>query len=148
MIYDSLSNFPKYSSVHRLFPCVAEYINSHNLHDLSIGEHQISDGIKAIVDEYQTKEISESAIECHRKYIDIQVIISGKEYMGTCRKEDCVEKEYSEKDDCQELKGEAALIKFEQNYFMIFFPEDGHMPGIKYKDTNRKVKKVVFKILA
>jgi biofilm protein TabA len=146
MIYDSLTNFSKYISVHRLFPVVAEYINSHNLHDLSIGEHQISDGIKVIVDEYNTKEINEGTIECHRKYIDIQIMISGKEYMGICRKEDCTEDTYSDKDDCQELKGEADWIKFEQNYFMVFFPEDGHMPGIKYKNKSNKVKKVVFKI--
>jgi YhcH/YjgK/YiaL family protein len=146
MIYDSLVNFRKHIDVHRLFSKVAEYIDSHNLHDLSIGEHQISDGIKAIVDEYDTKEISEGAIECHRKYIDIQIMISGKEYMGICRQEDCVGNEYNEKDDCRELEGEVALIKFEQNYFMIFSPEDGHMPGIKYKDANKKVKKVVFKV--
>jgi YhcH/YjgK/YiaL family protein len=146
MIYDSLTNFCKYVSVHQLFPYVLKYIDNHNLPDLAIGEHLIHDGIKAIVDEYDTKEINEGKIECHRKYIDIQIMIIGKEYIGVCRKEDFAEDAYSEEEDCQELEGEADLIKFEKNYFMIFFPEDGHMPGIKYRNAGNKVKKVVFKI--
>lgn len=146
MIYDSISNFKRYLTVHPNFISVSEFISNYNLSELSMSEFYICNGIKVMINEYETKELEKGIIECHRKFIDIQILLSGEEYIGINRKEKAKEKkEYNEEKDYQELSGDYCLTKLETGYFVIFYPEDGHMPGIKVENKN-KVRKIVFKI--
>ena len=47
------------------------------------GKYQIdNDDIFAIVQEYDTKEEKDCVLEGHHKYIDIQYVIQGVEFMG------------------------------------------------------------------
>lgn len=146
MIHDSLGNFSRYLHVHRCFGPLLEFITSRDLEKFEPGEYHIYNGMKAIVSEYDTKDLADASIECHRKYIDMQLVLSGEEYVGVCRKENCTERTlYDPERDYQELSGEYSLLRLQRRFFMLFFPEDGHMPGIK-TDKKELVKKVVFKI--
>ncbi|MBF0398913.1 MAG: YhcH/YjgK/YiaL family protein, partial [Desulfobacterales bacterium] len=124
-----------------------EFIKNKDLSKIDIGKHDVNDkGVFAIVSEYKTKEISETFIECHRKYIDIQIILNGNEKIGICNKQDCTSAPYNEEQDYQKLEGELSFISLKAGLFAIFFPDDGHMPQVKHKNIPENVKKVVFKV--
>ena len=54
--------------------------------------------------------------------------------------------EYSEEKDVMFLNGTVDKIKADNKTFLIFYPQDAHMPALSIKE-NKKVKKAIFKIL-
>ena len=148
MIYDEISNLKKYSAIHPLFKKVIEFVNSKNLKELENGKIELGDNVIAIVDEYETGNIQNKFIECHRKFIDIQLVVSGIEKIGFCNRKYCkVTMEYSEENDFEKVEGDLDFLTLRAKEFAIFYPEDAHMPGVAYNNNNiDKVKKIVFKI--
>ena len=111
MIYDALSYLPDYLSCHRLFSKVSDFINSHNLSNIEAGKVDIGEGVYAVISEYATEDIKNKFIECHEKYIDIQIIIDGVEQIGVCNKDECgIVEEYNQEKDLEKLEGKADLI--------------------------------------
>lgn len=146
MVFDSISNFYNYASIHPQFSSVSGFLSVVNITELPAGKHFVNeDGTFASVDEYKTKDISEGFIEFHKKYIDIQIILRGKEKIGICPKDSARELEFNEEKDFGKLEGRADFITLKENYFVIFFPHDGHMPQIMDGDPE-SVKKMVIKV--
>lgn len=147
MILDSIENFNNYLCIHQDFADAAGFIGGKDLAELPAGKYEIgNNGAFASVSEYETKEISQCFIECHRKYIDIQIILTGREKIGVCNKKDCAEEAYIEDRDFQKLHGEVGFINLTPGLFVIFFPHDGHMPQARYADKAEPVKKLVIKV--
>jgi len=147
MIYDSLGNFSNYLCLHPHFKSVHAFMKENNPASMAQGKYEVNDqGAFVLISEYNTKEISEGFIECHRKYIDIQILLEGRERIGICNILECKEDPYDPEKDLQKLAGEVSFIEMAPNRFAIFFPCDGHMPQIKYGDLTEKVKKLVFKV--
>lgn len=147
MIFDTLPDFKNYLGLHPQFPQVLKFLNSTKLEQLASGRHEIpASQCFALVSEYTTKGPAESMIECHQKYIDIQIIIQGVETIGICPKSACQAAPYDPAKDFQKLEGEVSFIIMRPGNFAVFFPQDGHMPGVQYKDKVAKIKKVVVKI--
>jgi len=133
--------------MHKQFPDVLRFIESEPLSERSDGKYDLNaEGAFAIIETYTTKEVSDCFIECHRKYIDVQLVVQGIEYVGVCNRAECDENEYDEEKDFQKLEGDSDLLAFRDGSFMVFYPEDGHMPKVKYGNSSETVKKVVFKI--
>ncbi|MCU7490808.1 MAG: YhcH/YjgK/YiaL family protein [Bacteroidota bacterium] len=146
MVFDSISNFYNYVSIHPQFSSVSGFLSVVNIAALPAGRHFVNeDGAFANVDEYKTKDISEGFIEFHKKYIDIQIILRGKEKIGICNKDSARELEFNEEKDFGKLEGKADFITLNENYFVIFFPHDGHMPQIM-AESPESVKKMVIKV--
>lgn len=103
------------------------------------------------VDVYTTKEIDECLFEGHRKYIDIQVLLDGLEFIDWAPKAELDSKiDYCEEADCEffsdpDFVGGRVLLR--PGMFAVFFPEDGHMPQACVEHPT-PVKKVVVKVLA
>jgi YhcH/YjgK/YiaL family protein len=147
MILDSFDNFDKYLCLHYGFRDAAGFISRQDLAELPSGKYEIdANGILASVSEYETKAISQCFIECHLKYIDIQIILFGREKIGVCNKKDCMEGDYDDNKDFQKLRGDVSFINLTPGMFAIFFPHDGHMPQAQYADKPETVKKVVIKV--
>lgn len=147
MVFDSIENFSNYLCLHPHFNNVYDFIKGNNMSDMAEGRYEVdSHGAFALVKEYVTKDLSETFVECHRKFIDIQILLKGIERIGICNKAECKEYAYDPDKDLQKLDGELSFIKMDRNYFAIFFPHDGHMPELKYGDLQEKVKKIVFKV--
>jgi YhcH/YjgK/YiaL family protein len=103
------------------------------------------DAVYALRQEYLSKRREDGKWESHRRYADIQFIYEGVEQMGyapissldaTCA--------YDEKGDCLLYKGSGQYFVLEPGWFVIFFPEDGHMPGIAAAGSET-VRKIVVK---
>jgi biofilm protein TabA len=147
MIYDSLGNFSDYLRLHPHFKSVDAFMKENNPASMAEGKYEVNDqGAFAMINEYNTKELSECFIECHRKYIDIQILFEGRERIGICDIRECEEYPYDPDKDFQKLAGEVNFIEITPKHFVIFFPRDGHMTQIKCGDFPEKVRKIVFKI--
>ena len=147
MILDTISNLKSYISCHPDFGDVISFIDKTDLQSLSEGKHLVNhSGTFVSVNEYEPKLESDCFIECHRKYIDIQMITKGEEFIGYCPVSDCSAEHYNEDADLQKLSGTVSYISMQLGTFAIFFPHDGHMPCIRKDGKSATVKKIVFKI--
>ncbi|WP_031480338.1 YhcH/YjgK/YiaL family protein [Maridesulfovibrio frigidus] len=148
MIIDSLEHASKYKfgpAWEKTFEFLAKVDPA-----IEEGKHIIDgDNVFALVSEYKTKDYDKGRFEAHRKYVDIQFLISGREKLGYASLQ-ALEEETpydSERDveflkDLPEVPSISTLIP---GIFMAFFPQDGHMPGLAY-DKPEPVKKIVIKI--
>ncbi|MFA6653194.1 MAG: YhcH/YjgK/YiaL family protein [Candidatus Delongbacteria bacterium] len=145
MIFDKLSNLPKYTSLHPRFEKAFEFLKTADLNTLLSGRHLIDgEDIYVSVAEYFTKD--EGFLEGHKEHIDIQLITKGSEKIGFALLTDQVEKEpYNEARDISFYHGNCDYLTLVPGTFAIFFPEDLHKPGIMDKHLV-EVKKIVVKI--
>lgn len=147
MIYDTIDNLKQYVCMHKHFADVLRFLESAPISGRSDGKYEINDqGAYVIIDTYDTKDVSDCFIECHRKYIDVQVVIEGIERVGVCQRAACKAFPYDEEMDFQKLKGDADLLMLGAGGFMIFYPDDAHMPKVRYGTSSGPVKKAVFKV--
>ena len=145
MIIDNFENLKRYISVNKYFDKAFGYILSTDFSALNAGRYEIDgDNIYANVDEYETKLVSKP--EYHKKYIDIQFLVNGSEYIGYTSVENLLEKEeFNEDKDIGFGLGVVDFIKMKPKKFMILFPEDAHQPCMA-DGKPQKVKKVVVKV--
>ncbi|MGV8933149.1 MAG: YhcH/YjgK/YiaL family protein [Gallionellaceae bacterium] len=146
MILSTLSNADRYAALHPLFPRAFEFIRATDLKLLQPGIHQIIDKqLFVIVEEADGRTRSEAKLECHRKYIDIQLVLEGVDEMGWKPLADCHQPvdDYNEAHDIRFFNDTAdSWISTPANTFCIFFPEDAHAPLV----SSGKIRKLVFKI--
>jgi len=147
MIIDNIENASLYAGVSKPIKKALNYIQNTDFTNIKLGKHQINgDNMYALVNEYETKNATESFLEGHRKYIDVQFIIDGTEQIGyTALANQIVTKKYDSKDDYLLFNDQHSMISLKKGMFAIFFPNDLHMPGIKIEKSSI-VKKVVVKV--
>ncbi len=134
-----------------LWKAVFKYLEDTDLEHLQTGSYRIAgDSVRVIVQQYDTRDVEELNYEAHRKYIDLQYVISGKELISVAGLDQysTIVKPYDEMEDIGFYDvNEGVLRQADDQLFFIFFPDDAHMPCIK--DGERlPVKKIVFKIPA
>lgn len=124
------------------------FLKETDLQTLTPGRHAIDgDNVYGLVSEVPTKDYDKTAFESHKRYIDLQFVISGEENMGVAPLADVtLDKPYNERSDIMFYTGEGKIYTVPQNSFLIFFPSDAHRPNIT-PGGNKVVKKIVIKIL-
>ena len=146
MIISALSQSGRYVALHPLFKRAFDYIRDTDLFNLAPGRHHIvGDDLIAIVEHVEGRTREMARLECHRKHIDIQLVLDGDETMGWKPLADCHNPvgEFSTEKDIQFfLDAPASWIAVPPDHFCIFFPEDAHAPLV----SSRQVRKVIFKI--
>lgn len=144
MVVDKLENLEKYVSLNPLFAQAVEYLKSTDLDAHEIGKITLKEG-ELMVNFSQTrpKTKEEAKLETHNQFIDIQIPLSGVEVMGYTSRTDLPEEEYNAEKDITFYKGLAKdYLTITPGMFAIFFPQDGHAPGV----TSDGVKKVIVKV--
>ena len=125
-----------------------DFLVKNDLKSLPTGRTDLNGDVYVTVSEYTTKNIEDADYESHKKYIDLQYIVSGEELIGLTQNQEGLKviSPYVEEKDIEfyEYNGGDLLSATPDRYF-IFFPKDVHRPCIKTKE-NCKVKKVVVKI--
>jgi len=125
------------------------FLNSNDLSGLELKRYDITgDNVYAPVSEYLTKNDEDARYEAHKKYIDIQYVVTGKELIGVAPISSKMEvlEAYDLTKDIEFLTvadGENRIATPDR--FFIFFPEDAHRPGLK-DGKNSPVRKIVVKI--
>lgn len=148
MILDSLSNASLYAP---LSPRLAEgfgFLRGANLKALPVGRTDIAGpSLFALVQDYQTKPVEQGFWESHRRYIDIQYIGIGAERLGHSPIENLrITHPFDDARDLIKYAGAGGdFLTLREGQFAVFFPHDGHMPGIRI-DGPAAVRKVVVKV--
>jgi len=83
MIIDSLENSSRYECLHPRFKAALEFLKRPDIEATPIGRLELDGALLfALTQEYETKPIHDGKLEAHKKYIDIQFIVSGEEFIG------------------------------------------------------------------
>ena len=146
MIFSTLSQSDRYAALHPLFPRAFEYIRDTDLLSLAPGRYPIVDKqLFVIVEDVAGRAREAAKLECHRKYIDIQLVLKGVDEMGWKTLADCTQpvSDYSAEKDIRFFHdAPATWIATPPGMFCIFFPEDAHAPLV----SNGNIHKAIFKI--
>ena len=127
------------------------YLAGARQQDLPDGRYEVDgERVYALVQSYQTLPEDENAkYEAHRRYIDIQYIVSGVEGMGWAPLDQMqVNQEYSTEKDvvlgtCPISR--ATLVQVNAGEAAVFFPGDAHAPKLACGAPG-PVKKIVVKV--
>lgn len=147
MIKDSLKNAEVYYALSENLKKGFEWLKTQDLKNIEPKKYFI-DGEKvfANVQEYETKD--DAKYETHRRYIDIQYMIRGKELVGVTEKSNCKTcNEYNSETDLEfmECFKEEHYEELNEGEFLVFYPQDAHKPSIN-PGEELKVKKVIVKV--
>lgn len=146
MILDRLNNANWYKCLDENLALGIEYLQNTDFSSLEMGKHEIKgDEVFAILQSYDTKEEVDCRLEAHKKYVDIQYMVSGDEIMGVVPFDNQEITEAFPDNDVTFYKGIGVPILVKEGSFTIFFQTDVHAPGIKV-GSSEKITKVVVKV--
>ncbi len=146
MIYDNIKNANLYAHLGPRFQQAFDYLKSNDLAALPVGRMEL-DGknVYVLVQEYASKLKEQGKWEAHKRYVDLQYIVSGVEKMGFASLDRMKLGDYNPDKDFQALSGEGVFLPLGPGDFMLLWPQDAHMPGMA-AESPVPVKKVVIKI--
>lgn len=127
---------------------VFDFLKNTDLENLPLGKQDLGDGLTVNVEEYTNRAPGKEWLEGHRKFIDVQYIVSGKELQGTTKIGNASQnvKPYTEQYDVANfLVPTINYHVIRPGQFTIFFPDDIHITNIQYGDKE-SVRKIVFKV--
>lgn len=152
MIFDNIRNCGNYICCHEGFDKAFEFLKKALEEDLSCGKYVIDgDRIFAFIQEYESKAVEEAMSEAHRKYIDIQCMLSGVEMQSSFNIAEAVESSpFDEEKDLgfYEEDDKALVCVLQRGDFAVYFCHDVHRPGMCFEGKKAPAKKVVVKVLA
>lgn len=149
MILDTLAQGPAYYSLNPRFARAFAFLQSVRP-DTPVGRHEIDgEEVFAFVQQHLTKPVAEKKLEVHRRYIDIQFMVRGREIIAWTPLAGLGEPSMA-----FDPKLDAALYPYPPDavpvgvvpgQFMILFPEDAHAPSCTWGES-AEVLKVVVKV--
>lgn len=151
MILDTLANSSQYTALSPRFTRAFAFLRDLPANAV-IGRHEIDgEEIYAFVQQHMTKPVAEKQLEVHRKYIDIQYVVKGREviYWAPLAELTHETMAFDEKVDAALYSGipDMVPVPMRAGQFALLFPKDGHAPSCAW-DTPAEVLKVVVKVLA
>lgn len=152
MIYDLLTRAAAYRSLSPAFARAFDYLLETDHAKIADGKHLVDgERVFAIYQAYVPKPVAQGRWESHKRYADIQVMLSGSERMGFIDL-DRVPYE-SPFDATKDLGFHMGKLSIGQSVtvlpgeFAVFYPHDAHMPSLALDDSPAlTVRKVVMKV--
>ena len=146
MITDRIENVYKYTEI----PQIVKDFMSNLKSDISNGKIILNDDIYVNVETYTTKSVSDGKFETHKKYADIQILVSGSENIYYCDKSALsTDILYNEEKDIEFYSDDVVAyphVKLDGTNFVMLLPEEAHAPQVCVNNQQSMVKKVVIKI--
>jgi YhcH/YjgK/YiaL family protein len=146
MITDHISHADTYAPLGAAFTQAFAFLRRNDLAALPAGTHEL-DGrrLYALVQDYQSKRPEDGKWEVHRKYIDLQFVLSGRERFGYAQAGRMAQDPYDDAKDIAFLKGEGTFLDLHAGDFVVVWPGEAHMPGMA-AGAQAAVRKIVVKI--
>lgn len=143
MIIDRIEEQERYYALHpdleHAFAFLAE------APDLEPGRYELENGLFATVSEGETRPFDGGELEAHRKYIDLQYVVSGGERIGWAHINELNPVREDPEHDNYFYSGEFTALFVHAGMFYVMFPGDGHMPA-RHREFVNRYKKVVVKV--
>ena len=127
----------------------ADFLCRPDLDTLAIGRYELTPaGTYANIQEYDTREAGK--YEVHRAYADIQVVLSGEEYIFIAPL-DALQDRLTDFDEEKDIGFFASawqerLAPADRDHWVILFPSDAHNPCMSRGESPVHVRKVVVKV--
>lgn len=134
MVLDRLGEAERYAGLHRLFPRAFEFLRAvaNNPGAYADGRHLLEeDRLWVILEAAQGRGEHGARLEAHRRMIDIQLPLAGKERIGWRPQPECqcIVDPYSAERDIEFYSDQpASWLDLRPGEFAIFFPSDAHAP--------------------
>lgn len=148
MIIDTLANADRYAALHPLFPQAFAFLRDTDLNALAPGRYPLDgERLFAIIESASGRRREQAKLECHRRYIDIQFVLEGRDEMGWKPLQDCLEPvaDFNPAKDIQFFQDNPGnWLSTSPGAFCIFFPSDAHAPLV----SDSMIRKVILKIEA
>jgi YhcH/YjgK/YiaL family protein len=146
VILASLIESDRYHALHPLFAHAFAFLRESDLMALEPGVHAVQgEQIFAIVEACTGRPRAGAKLECHRRYIDIQLVLEGIDEMGWRSAAECVDPA-TEFDAARDIRfyndAPASWIATPAGHFCVFYPEDAHAPLV----SEGLIRKVVVKV--
>ena len=146
MILDDLKHAERYFNLHPGFRAGFRYLSQPNLQSFATGKYELEgDRLFVLINRDPGRGHEGARLEAHRKYIDIQFLVSGAEEIGWRPTEECdhVTDPYdAERDIMFFADPPQTWIHLPVGKFMIFYPNDAHAPLAAQGDNVKAVIKV------
>jgi len=150
MVIDRIENLELYYPLLECLPQVRQFLADFEKDAKPDGRYELDgERLFASVQQYETKPAEGKLAEAHRKYIDLQVVINGREIIGWAPLSELKQEteEFSKGGDIAFYSGKIQIqATLNPGYFALLFPEDAHMPCTQVEGPEN-VRKIVFKIL-
>lgn len=146
MIIDRIENAARYARLGRRLASALEFLRATDFSQTEPGRYEL-DGAELyyLVQVYTPKPVAAGAAEAHRRYIDIQYVLQGEEYIGYADLSQMQAGEYLAEKDFLKVEGSVDLVRVAAGSFMLLYPNDAHMPGLT-TGAPGVVRKVVVKV--
>jgi len=146
MILDSLENSGKYETLHPLFKKAFDFIKNTDFSALKDGIIKTDDeSLFFNLTRSRGKDPQDAKMESHKKYIDIQAPVVGIESIGWKSSESLmlISQVYDEEKDVMFYYDfPTTYSKLYPGQFAVYFPDEGHAPGIGQGDIRKVVAKI------
>lgn len=148
-LHASVNKDSFYTAYHinkKLWEAAFAFLKDQDLANIKPGKYTIiGEDVFANITEAPSKNMEDVKWESHKKYIDLQYIITGKEIIGVAdASKAIVTKPYTL--DVMNYTADGTYYTTDPGTFFLFFSNDAHRPTIK-ADGYDTVKKIVIKIL-
>ena len=101
---------------------------------------------KVMVQKGTTKPLENVKAEAHKKYLDIQLVLEGKECCGWAKTEDLqLVGEFDVEKDCGFYEGDMMYFEITPGVCYVLYPEDAHAP-CRHLTTATEYTKLVIKL--
>lgn len=137
------------NEIETLFPEISGFLVDNNLNELECGKYELDKGIYVNIDTYTTKSSKDRLFESHRKYLDLQILISGEERIAVCERDKLhFLTTYDSQKDIQFYSScQGVEYRLTKETGILLYPNNAHKPCIfGEEDKPAFVKKAVFKI--
>lgn len=146
MIVSNLQNSERIESLHPLFKQLFDYVKTHDLLHTECGRIELA-GDDLFINNVNPTCVSASnqVLEVHRDYIDVHILLEGKERIGWKAIEDVTDlkQAYQKEGDCALYSDTpTSFVDLLPGQFLIVFPEDPHAPVI----GEGKIRKLIGKV--
>lgn len=146
MLYGTLKHLDSYRGIHPGVMRGLEILRDTDFSQLEDARYEVDgDNLFFSLQSYESKPANDTP-EAHKKYVDIQFLVSGRERMGVAPLEDMVEVvEARPEGDIWLYHGPTDEILLTGDRFAALWPEDAHAPGIAV-DGPERCRKCVVKV--
>lgn len=146
MILEPLPFLAALSPLHRHFLKAFDFLSTLEQEGFPEGVFPIEkDELVAHIESTMGVGKKNAKLEAHKKYLDIQYVLSGEDIIGWKPFERCktIEQPYlPEKDKMFFQDSPESWFSLKPGYFALFFPHDAHAPLA----GNKPLKKVILKV--
>lgn len=146
MIYDKLENLGKYTILHPGIKKINEFLEDIDNTVLNLGENRVFENEIFLIFQKKITSNDFQEFEYHKKYLDLHIVNKGSERINIGFN---IVKEIEQYD----INNDFGLVRcdkyseliLEEGYFVLFFPNELHLPNLIAQESEL-IEKYVVKI--